>query len=132
MKPFVYFCVAPPPDRILCSVVHFLIFLCFFAFLAQVCSDEHVEDNSDENADASFTSVASVAPDDPSPCDARRVLKTLQSYAAKNLLGVAAMDALMKLEICMTPNLVESAVLIVLFQKRTFAHKFLVFFRNRC
>ena len=60
------------------------------------------EDNSDENADAWFTSLISEAPDDPSPRGARRALKTLQSYAAKNLFGVAAMDALMKLEICMT------------------------------
>ena len=101
MKPFVYFCVAPPPGRILCSVVHFLIFLCFFAFLAQVCFGEYVEDNSDEYADASFTSVTSEAPDDPFPHDARHALKTLQSYAAKNVFGVAAMDALTKLEICM-------------------------------
>ena len=67
-----------------------------------MCSGEHVEDNSAENADALFTSVTSEVPDDPSPRDARRALKTLQSYAAKNLFGVAAMDALMKLEICMT------------------------------
>ena len=65
-------------------------------------SGEHVENNSDKNTDASFTSVTSEAPDDPSPRDARRALKTLQSNAAKNLFGVAAMDALMKLEICMT------------------------------
>ena len=67
-----------------------------------MCSGEHVEDNSDENAGTSFTSVTSEAPDDPSPCDARRTLTTLQSHAAENLFGVAAMDALMKLEICMT------------------------------
>ena len=67
-----------------------------------MCFGEYVEDNSDENADASFTSVTSEAPDDPSPRDARRALKTLQSSAAKNLFGVAAMDALMKLEICVT------------------------------
>ena len=63
---------------------------------------EHVEGNSDKNADASFTSVTSEAPDDPSPRDARRALKTLQPYAANNLFGVAAMNALMKLKICMT------------------------------
>ena len=58
-----------------------------------MCFGEHVEDNSDENADASFTSVTSEALDDPSLRDARRALKTLQSYAANNPFGVAAMDA---------------------------------------
>ena len=36
------------------------------------------------------------------PCDAQQALKTLQCFAANNPFGVAAIDALMKLEICMT------------------------------
>ena len=55
-----------------------------------------------ENAETFFSSITSEVPDDPSPRDARQALKTLQCFAAKNLFGVAAMDALMKLEICMT------------------------------
>ena len=55
-----------------------------------------------ENAETSLTSITFKVPDDPSPRDARQALKTLQCFAAKNLFGVAAMDALMKLEICMT------------------------------
>jgi len=45
--------------------------------------------------------LTSEVPDDPSPLDARRALKTLQKFASKNLFGVAPMDALMKLEISM-------------------------------
>ena len=52
--------------------------------------------------DSSFISTSSDVPDDPSYLDARRALKTLQCYAAKHLCGVAAMDSLMKLEICLT------------------------------
>ena len=63
---------------------------------------EAAQDDEDESADTSFNSATSDAPDDPSPSDVRRALKTLQSFASKHLFGVAPMDALMKLEICIT------------------------------
>lgn len=76
--------------------------------LSQICeTTEPTGDDVDENAELSFTSVTSEAPDDHSPRDARRALKTLQSCASRNFFGVGAMDALMKLEICMTDAKIE-------------------------
>ena len=75
---------------------------------SQVCENtEKTGNDVDENAELSFTSVTSEAPDDHSPRDARRALKTLQSCASRNFFGVGAMDALMKLEICMTDAKIE-------------------------
>lgn len=71
-------------------------------FVSSLWKFRRNRDDIDENAEILFTSVSSEAPDDPSPGDVWRALKTLQSFAAKNLFGVAAMDALMKLEICLT------------------------------
>ena len=65
-------------------------------------SEENTAEDVNKNAEISFTSITSEVPDDPSPRDARQALKTLQCFAAKNLFGVAAMDALMKLEVYMT------------------------------
>ena len=76
--------------------------------LSQICeTTEPTGDDVDENAELSFTSVTSEAPDDHSPRDARRALKTLQSCASRNFFGVGAMDASMKLEICMTDAKIE-------------------------
>ena len=75
---------------------------------SQICvTTESTGDDVDENAELSFTSVTSEAPDDACPRDARRALKTLQSFASRNFFGVGAMDALMKLEICMTDAKIE-------------------------
>lgn len=88
-------CMASDPDT-------------FSEILSQsLTKDDKLEEDEDENAELSFASATSEAPDDPSPRDARRALKTLQSFAAKNLVGVAAMDALMKLEICITDAKLE-------------------------
>ena len=76
--------------------------------LSQVCeSTEQTGDNVDESAELSFTSVTSETPDDPSPGDARRALKTLQSFTSRRFFGVGVMDALMKIEICMTDAKIE-------------------------
>ena len=76
--------------------------------LSQICErTERTGDDVDENAELSFTSVTSEAPDDHSPCDVRQTSKTLQSCASRNFFGVGAMDALMKLEICMTDAKIE-------------------------
>ncbi len=85
----------------------FLPLASWFFVLSPVRSSAKLEEDDDENAELSFASATSEAPDDPSPRDARRALKTLQSFAAKNLVGVAAMDALMKLEICITDAKLE-------------------------
>ena len=76
--------------------------------LSQICeTTEPTGDDVDENAELSFTSVTSEAPDDHSPRDARRALKTLQSFASRNFFEVEAMDALMKLEVCTTGAKIE-------------------------
>ena len=76
--------------------------------LSQICeSTEPTGDDVDENTELSFTSVTSEAPDDHFPRDTRRALKTLQSCASRNFFGVGAVDALMKLEICMTDAKIE-------------------------
>ena len=77
--------------------------------LSDVCRNggENTEQDLDENADQSFCSASSDVSEDPTPLDARKALKTLQRFTAKNLFGVAPMDALMKLEICMTDAKIE-------------------------
>ena len=76
--------------------------------LSQICeTTEPTGDDVDQNAELSFTSVTSEAPDDHSPRDARRALKTSQSCASRNFFGIGAMDEFMKLEICMTAAQIE-------------------------
>ena len=78
--------------------------------LSQICeTTEPTGDDVDENTELSFTSVTSEAPDDHSPRDAQRALKTLQSCALRNFFGLGAMDALMKLEICLTDAKIEES-----------------------
>ena len=77
--------------------------------LPNVCRNggENTEQDLDENADQSFCSASSDVTKDPTPLDTRKALKTLQRFTAKNLFGVAPMDALMKLEICTTDAKIE-------------------------
>ena len=56
--------------------------------LSQICeTTEPTGDDVDENAELSFTSVTSEAPDDHSPRDARWALKTMQLCVKKFFWG---------------------------------------------
>ena len=59
--------------------------------LSQICeTTEPTGDDVDENAELSFTSVTSEAPDDHSPRDARRALKTLLTCDCASFFAFSA------------------------------------------